>query len=82
MYIYIFIYFIFWPRSPISADKSINFLAHISLEEYGPCLQVKGDSQESQKELENVTDGFSVSAIKVTIFKKSILKKLPRIPVY
>lgn len=51
-------------RNPIPADRSINFLAHIPLEEYGPCLQVKGDDQESQKELENVTDGFSVSAIK------------------
>lgn len=51
-------------RNPISADRTINFLAHIPLEEYGPCLQVKGDNPESQKELENVTDGFSVSAIK------------------
>lgn len=39
---------------------------------------MKGDNQESQKELENVTDGFSVSAIKVTIFLKKYFKETPQ----
>ncbi|XP_055999672.1 vezatin-like isoform X2 [Ostrea edulis] len=51
-------------QHPLSVDRSVNFLAHLSLEEYGPCLQVKGENSDSQKHLEEVTDGFSVSAIK------------------
>lgn len=57
--------FFFYYRHPLSVDRSVNFLAHLSLEEYGPCLQVKGENSDSQKHLEEVTDGFSVSAIKV-----------------
>ncbi|XP_062569587.1 vezatin-like [Saccostrea cucullata] len=51
-------------QHPLPADHSINFLAHIPLEEYGPCLQVEGDNSVSRSRLEEVTDGFSISAIK------------------
>ncbi|XP_062575200.1 vezatin-like [Saccostrea cucullata] len=51
-------------QHPLPADHSINFLAHIPLEEYGPCLQVEGDSSGTLSRLEEVTDGFSISAIK------------------
>lgn len=40
---------------------------------------MKGDNQESLKELENVTDGFSMSAIKVTInFFQKYFKETPQ----
>ncbi|XP_061186315.1 vezatin-like [Saccostrea echinata] len=51
-------------QHPLPVDSSINFLAHIPLEEYGPCLQVEGDNSVSLARLEEVTDGFSISAIK------------------
>ena len=60
-------------RDTIPAERSFNFLANIPLEEYGPCLQIKGDNSESHKHLEDITDGFSISAIKVQFVSSMFL---------
>ena len=44
----------------------MNYLCHIPVEEFGQCLQITDDTEESMKQLYNLTDGFSVASLKVS----------------
>ena len=52
-----------YPISP-ELDAERGHLAFQALESYGPCLQI---SDNEETELYNLTDGFSVAALKVKI---------------
>lgn len=45
----------------------MNYLCHIPIEEFGQCLQITGDTEESTKQLYTLTDGFSVASLKVIL---------------
>ncbi|XP_071122997.1 vezatin-like [Mytilus edulis] len=47
-----------------SIDNVMNYLCHIPIEEFGQCLQITGDTDESTKQLYTLTDGFSVASLK------------------
>ena len=56
-------------RFPVNkeVEGTQSYLAFVLLEDYGPCLQIDGDSPESAEKLYDVTDGFSVAALKVSL---------------
>ena len=59
------IYSLTTPSLPLSSDLDAagSYLAFQALESYGPCLQ---KSANEEAELYDLTDGFSVAALKVT----------------
>jgi hypothetical protein len=46
-------------------DNSSNYIANISLDEYGPCLSITLNSQEAEAKLMEATDDYALAALKV-----------------
>lgn len=53
-------------RYPLDAsiDSVMNYLCFISMEDFGQCLQIRDDAEDSTKHLHILTDGFSVASLK------------------
>ena len=85
LYVVLTVIFYHFDSCPLddTVDNVMNYLCHIPLEEFGQCLQASDMSEDSDKQLYRLTDGFSVASLKVLEYLiKSKLKKILRYSLY